>query len=257
VRPASPAGGPVFDFHARLVPGPDAVGRLLRTMDAVGIARAAVCAGGVIGLDRLSKQIVEGGGTDAVPDNDAVRRAGAASDRLVPFYFANPRRGPGRYRRASPDFRGLEISPAVHGVGFTDPRVLALVEVAAAAGHPVYAVCVATAGARTADFLDLARRFPGTTFVFGHCGFTGIDIDAINRIEPHANIVVETSGCFGVTVRAALDRLGPERVLFGTEYPLQHPAVELTKLDCLDLHPSTWASVAWANAHRVLREETP
>jgi len=57
-----PLTGPVFDFHARLVKRPGAVGQLLSTMDSCGIVRAAVSAGGIVDLDRLSRQIVEGGG---------------------------------------------------------------------------------------------------------------------------------------------------------------------------------------------------
>ena len=71
-----------------------------------------------------------------------------------------------------------------------------------------------------------------------------------------ANIVAETSGCFAVIVEMAIDRLGPERVLFGTEYPLQHPQVELAKLASLRLSPDVWAQVTWGNAHRLLGEDS-
>jgi uncharacterized protein len=249
---------PIFDFHARLGPQPGAVERLLSTMDEYGIARAAVAAGGVVDLDRLSHQIIEGGQAHGDADNAAVLAAGtAAAGRLVPFYFGNPHDTSGAYRAAVGEFRGLEISPAVHGVGFDDERVHRLVAVAAAAGHPVYAVGVVTRGGRTGDFVGLARCFPETTFVFGHCGFIGVDIHGINAIAPYPNIVAETSGCFTVVARFAVDRLGPHRVLFGTEFPLQHPSVELAKFAALDLDPASWRQIAWDNAHRLLAEETP
>jgi predicted TIM-barrel fold metal-dependent hydrolase len=173
----------------------------------------------------------------------------------VPFYFANPRTGLGEYREQVGGFRGLELSPAVHGLPFDDPRMVAFVEVAAGAGHPVYLVCLGRAGARTADLVSLAARFPDTTFVFGHCGFIGIDIAGIDLIAGRPNIVAETSGCFGVVVRHALHRLGPDRVLFGTEYPLQHPSTELAKYAALELAASCWRKVAWHNACRVLKED--
>ena len=84
----------VFDFHVRLGPQPEAPARLLAALDAGGITRAAVCAGGVIELDRLSSQLVEGGHVATAADNDAVLAACAGSGgRLVPFYFANPYAG--------------------------------------------------------------------------------------------------------------------------------------------------------------------
>jgi hypothetical protein len=69
----------IFDFHARLTPHPEAVRGLLSTMDSCGIARAAVTAGGVIDLERLSAQITDGGHTEAGADNAGVLDACAAS----------------------------------------------------------------------------------------------------------------------------------------------------------------------------------
>ena len=46
-------------------------------------------------------------------------------------------------------------------------------------------------------------------------------------------------------------------MLFGTEYPIQDPGVELAKLAALGLDADTWTKVAWRNAHRVLGEDCP
>lgn len=247
---------PVFDFRARLGPRPDAHQRLLATMDRWGIDRAAVSAGGMIELDLLSKQVMEGGYVETDADNDAVLDAASRSDgRLVPFFFANPHKSPEDYRRRGADFRGLEISPAVHGVALTDVRTAALMEVAAELGHPVYVVCLLRPGFGVADLIELAERHPEVTFVLGHCGFTNIDVHWINLIAPKKEILLETSGGYTGVVRIALERLGCHRVLFGTEYPLQDPSVELAKFDALGLSPEHWGQVAWLNAQRVLGEE--
>jgi predicted TIM-barrel fold metal-dependent hydrolase len=42
-------------------------------------------------------------------------------------------------------------------------------------------------------------------------------------------------------------------VLFGSEYPLQHPSIELAKFAALNLTPERWRKVAWHNAQRLLR----
>jgi predicted TIM-barrel fold metal-dependent hydrolase len=247
----------IIDSHARLAPGADAVAQLLAAMDGAGVTRAVVSAGGVVTLDQLSAQIVEGGQVETDPDNDAVLRGCDRSDgRLVPFYFANPHRPAGAYGRQAHQFRGLELSPAVHGVRFDDPRTLALVELAAGAGHPVYTVCLARPGTRTADLVTLAQRFPTVTFIFGHCGHIAIDSHAIAQIAGQHNIVAETSGCFALVVGIALRRLGTDRVIFGTDYPLQGPGVELTKLASLDLTVATWQQVTSRNIRRILGEDT-
>ncbi|MEV4511731.1 amidohydrolase family protein [Dactylosporangium sp. NPDC049525] len=242
----------ILDFHARLGPHPQAAARMLATMDNCGITRAVVVAGGMIDLERLSRHVVEGGHIEADADNQAVLDACEGSDgRLVPFWFGNPHRTAGRYRDAA-GFRGLELSPAVHGVPLTDVRNTAFVEVAAEHRHPVYIVCLGRPGAGVADLVTLAGKFPEVTFVLGHCGFVGIDVNAVSRVVDTPNIVAETSGCYTGVAGAAVERLGAGRVLFGTEYPLQHPRVELAKFDALGLGPADWQRIAWDNGHRLL-----
>jgi len=248
---------PIFDFHARLAPDEHEPGALLAAMDAAGISRAVVCAGGLLGLERLSAQINEGGRADVAADNARVHRQCSQSDgRLLPFFFADPARDVRSYRARAGQFRGLEMSPAVHGFRLDDPAVAELVRIAAAAGHPVYVVCLGRAGARTTDLVTLARAFPEVTFVWGHCGHTGLDVAGLAEIVAVPNILAETSGCLTATARLAVRRLGATRVLFGTEYPLQHPRVELAKADALDLDPLDLHDVTWGNACRVLGEET-
>lgn len=249
---------PVLDFHARLVPRPGSLDRLLAMMDDCGIERAVVCAGGTIDLDRLSRQLVEGGHVQSDADNDAVLDACARSGgRLVPFWFANPHRDTGQYRTRAGQFCGLEISPAVHGVTLSDERTRALAEVAEGVGHPVYVVCLNRPGCGVADLVALASAHPKAQFVLGHAGIGNIDYYAVDLVRSQDNLWFETSGGYSSVVGAALERLGPARLLFGTEYPLQHPRVELAKLEMLELTPECWQQIAWENATRLLGKERP
>lgn len=252
VTPAE-APPPVFDFHARLTPQEGAARRLLDTMDAHGIARAAVSAGGTISLDRLSRQLVEGGHIETDADNDAVLAGCRASGgRLVPFHFANPHRGPCAYAVRAAEFRGLEISPAVHGVPFPDERTHSLVRIAEEHRHPVYTVCLHRPGATVADLVELAAGFPRVTFVLGHSGVGEIDLHGIGLIKDSHNILLETSGGYSAVIRLAIERLGARRLLFGSEYPLQHPTVELAKYAALGLADWQLQQILWHNAADLL-----
>lgn len=245
---------PVFDFHTRLAPRPGAADRLLAVLDDCKIDRAAVAAGGTIDLRQLSRQLVEGGHVQTDADNEAVLAACEASDgRLVPFFFANPHRPARDYAEQGERFQGLEISTAVHGVRLTDPRTAALIAEAERLGHPVYLACITRPGCDVAALVDLARRFPAVTFVLGHTGIGNIDYHAVDLITPVPNVVLETSGGYSGVLRDAIDRLGDERVLFGSEFPLQHPSVELVKYEAIQLTPAQWARVAWDNAIRLLK----
>lgn len=248
----------VMDFHTRLVPRPGARERLLATLHECGVERAVVCAGGTIDLDLLSRQLILGGHVETDADNDAVLSAcEGTGGRLVPFYFANPYRPAAFYKARAAEFRGLEISPAVYGVGLTDERTEELVDIAAAVGHPVYAVCLDRPRASVADLVALARVFPQVDFVLGHSGIGNIDFYALALVQDEPNILLETSGGYTSVAEAALRRLGADRVVFGSEYPLQHPSVELAKFEALRIAPEQWRLVAWGNAHRLLGEGKP
>jgi uncharacterized protein len=243
----------IFDAHARLGPTPAARDRLLSTLDSCGIERAVVVAGGVIDLDTLARQLAEGGGITADAHNEIALEAQAFSGgRLVPFYFANPHRDPSLYLSQAHDYYGVEISPAVHGVSLTDPRVVELVAVAASVGHPVYTVCLYRPGDTVADLVALARKFPSATFILGHLGVDLIDTYAVDLVSTVDNVLVETSGGYTVLLRTAYERLGPDRLLFGSEAPHQHPSVELAKFAALDL-PET-DRILWDNAYRLFGE---
>ncbi len=245
------------DFHARLGPGSTAASTLLAAMDAAGIERAVVSAGGLLPLDRLATQVAHGGRSAVAVDNERIRlHSRAAGGRMVPFFLADPYRDVAAYRDTAAGYRGLEISPAVHGFQLGDTAVTALVEIAAEWRHPVYVVCLARPGARTRDLVILARRFPEVNFVYGHCGHTALDASGLAEIAPWRNIFAETSGCYTAVVGLALRRLGADRVVFGTEYPLQDHRVELVKLAAVAMNRADRSLVMSANARRLLGEET-
>jgi predicted TIM-barrel fold metal-dependent hydrolase len=245
----------IIDFHARLAPRPHALETMLSAMDAAGIEHTAVCSGGVVDIDTLATHILTGGWVESDADNYAVLRACARSDgRLIPVFFGNPHTGAGEYRRCATEFRGLELSPSIHGISLTDERNVAFVEIAEQVGHSVYVVCIGRAGCDTAELVALARRFPEVRFVLGHCGFIGIDFHALNLIRDVPNISAELSGCYWGVAKAAVQRLGADRVLFGSEYPLQHLDVELTKLRALELDGDQFRRITRTNAERLFSE---
>ncbi|MGP3985986.1 amidohydrolase family protein [Streptomyces sp. 3N207] len=247
-----PGGGVAFDFRVRLRPGAEAAAALLATMDAHGIRRALATAGGTAPLERIARQFLEGGGvTDDAGNSALLDTCEAHPDRLVPCYFANPH-NPRAYAEQAARYAAMEVSPAVHGVPLADPRTAELVETAGRAGHSVYTVCLPLPGSGVAELVELAAAFPAVTFVLGHCGIGNIDVYGIELVRESPNVLVETSGGYTVTLRAALERLGGDRVLFGSEHPLQDPGVELAKFAALGLDATTVARVVRENAHRIL-----
>ncbi len=73
---------------------------------------------------------------------------------------------------------------------------------------------------------ELAARYPGLPLLMAHCGVFG-DVDefeqAVSACEAHANLFLDVTSATlrvgEVRWRAALQRIAPERIIYGNDYP--------------------------------------
>lgn len=196
---------------------------------------------------------MRGGSADVTIDNESLRTACAATGgRLLPFFFANPLHGAAAYAEAGGDYFGLKLAPIVHGVPFSDERMHALIDAAEDRSHPIYVHCLPHRGFQVADLAVLAGRHPRAKIILGHGGVGHGDFHGISLIKPHGNVSFEISGSFTHATRIAIQALGAGRVLFGSEYPLQDPRVEMAKLDCLTLSTEDRARIERENILELL-----
>ncbi|MFJ9818101.1 amidohydrolase family protein [Streptomyces sp. NPDC101151] len=246
------AGIDVTDAHAHanraLVP------RLLATMEDTGLSAAFLVAGGVVPPEELSRTILtEGPGRDVDADNADLLDAVKGENRLEVFYFANTRRAADETDlELIRGCAGIKFAPGVHGVGHLDPRVQSYVDIARAESLPVYAHCIGNGHLSVEQYARLARRNPEVDFLLGHAGRGNFDLLAAHEIRSAQNVLFETSGGFDHVIREAITVLGPERVVFGSEFPIQHPRVELTKL-ALAVPDAALPAVLGGNIRRVTR----
>jgi predicted TIM-barrel fold metal-dependent hydrolase len=99
-----------------------------------------------------------------------------------------------------------------------------------------------------------ARQAPGATVVLGHMGgYFHVD-DAIAAAERCPNLYLETSAMpYPHKIAEAVDRLGPDRVLFGSDGPGCNPALEVQKVRMLGLAPDAERLVLGGSAAKLLR----
>lgn len=222
-----------IDFHAHLHPTEEARERLLLKMEALGIVKTVVVAGGV-----LPRNALLGRPTNVPAPNQKVYDLCQKSDgKLLPFYFANPFEEPQEYRAHGEKYFGTKLGPIVHGVALNDPRYTAYLHLSQEFHHPVYLHCLPREGFDVPALLRLAKSHPKISFILGHAGIGNCDFLAVDLIKNQKNISFETSGGFSSVISYAVKTLGISRILFGTEYPLQAPEIELEKMRCLDLAP--------------------
>jgi uncharacterized protein len=246
----------IVDGHAH-VSATDygSVAALLRQLDQAGIDRVLVVPGGMVDVRQMSRVLMGKVRPDPNIPNDQVYDAlDRHGDRVYGFVCVNPRAGSAAVRMLEDGFRhgcrGVKLAPIVHQFGFAEP---ALGEVAAACGErgfPVYTHVLPQPGSTTADYAALARRWPRTNFILGHMGFGPGDADAIDFAAELTNLYLETSLGNYLIMRDALDRLGPGKLIFGSEFPLGHPRAELENVRLLD--PSAHEAILAGNILRLL-----
>ena len=104
------------------------------------------------------------------------------------------------------------------------------------------------------DVADLARRHPDARIIMAHlngCGLRGLE--AVADCE---NLVVDTSGGDPESgmVEAAVNVLGAGRVVFGSDAPIRHFAVQMGKTLGTSLPENVVRDILWNNTAYLLPE---
>ena len=103
----------------------------------------------------------------------------------------------------------------------------------------------------------LAEEYPDVSFIIPHLGSFADDWSAqlalIDHLVRHPNIYTDTSGVRRFDLlEQAVQRAGATKVLFGTDGPWLHPAVELAKIKSLELSAADESLVLGKNLLRLI-----
>ena len=104
-----------------------------------------------------------------------------------------------------------------------------------------------------ADLARLAARHPRTTFILAHIGGGGDWAHTFPAIADVPNILPDTSGS-GVDrgmLDAAIEALGPYRLLWGCDLTMETGLAKLRALEAIGLEPEKLALIRWRNAVRI------
>lgn len=98
--------------------------------------------------------------------------------------------------------------------------------------------------------LPRAREFDDVTVILAHAGFGVLGGPTMAVAMDCPNIVLETSWAPGFDIEFALDALGPDRVMFGSDL-VTNVAPEVSKYRALDLDDATLDAVLGGTARTV------
>lgn len=230
--------------------------QLIRRARAHGIVHAVVL-GDVLAFGRR-------------PGEEQVRRINDETARLMRLYpdfvtgfcHLNPTLGERAVRRevercAAAGFRGLKLEIANNAA---DECMRPLMEEAEARGLIVlqHAWSMTKIGERAfhtdpEDVATLARRFPRVAIIMAH--LTGCGVRGVLAVKDCPNVWVDTSGAApeaGI-VEYAVEQLGAERILYGSDVPIRDFAVAIARVTGSRLAPRAQRMILHDNARALLR----
>ena len=196
-------------------------------------------------------------------DVDAVNHAmmGITNDRLFPFVCVNPfylkstdRRGidEASLTRKIKESRiyGIKVHPVCDGY-YPHKRLMSpVLEIAEACSVPVlwHTGWGSFGEARYIDYV--AADFTNVHIVVGHL----VDNNAPDIARRHDNVYLETSYCSGPRrLAGVVNQVGPEKILFGSDFPVNNPVVQKELVLQADISDSDKEKILGLNAKRLLR----
>ncbi|MFC5503222.1 amidohydrolase family protein [Lysinimonas soli] len=178
-------------------------------------------------------------------------------DRLIPFLRVNPnhpRVMPELLERAlAAGVRGLKVHPTTTLAHPAAEPTLEVLRLAARSGVPVLFHC-GDDPYTTPQTLELAaQQVPDCNIVLGHMGGYFHVTDAIEAAIRQPNLYLETSAMpYPEMIRQAVDQVGADRVIFGSDGPGCNPRLELAKITSIGLPTEQERLVLGGNAERLL-----
>ncbi len=211
--------------------------------------------------DRLAPYLAENDIDTAMvfhQDNAMVRRVIQDIPGAYGLYWANPKLGDPvpelREYLKDPKFRGVKLHPLMDGFHPDDPMVWPIIEVLIEhdlpalihCGHPIFSL--------PWSIEELIERYEDAKIILGHMGHGNIIyIDASIKVASrHPNVWLETSGMpMSVKILEAVEKVGADRVMYGSDGPWHEPKVEQLKVQLAGLAPADLEAVMNGTAQRL------
>lgn len=213
---------------------------LLAAMDVGGVDRAVACSLG-----------------QAVDNDYIAGLAEARPDRVIGFGQVNPRMdGAAEEVRdcGQRGLHGLKLHPTIHGYPFADHGLLDPIFAAARdAGLVVLVNALDDPFCSPLAVEEISRGFPQVPVILAHMGTVWNVTEALIVAERNPHVYLDTSTTQLLEVAMAYRRLGPARLLMGTDWPGSAFELERHKLRLAIPSDADRALVEGANLTALLR----
>ena len=214
-----------------------------------------------VGIDTAVLFTVEGLLGDYRATNEQIAETAARfPGRFVPFASVNPRDGDAALAemdRAVGELgcRGFKLHPWWSSFPANSPASLELARHGGTLGVPFLIHSGTPPTSTPLQIAEMARVAPQATFILGHMGLPDLWKEALLAARRYPNILLETCGTPSLAIQVAVERLGPERVVYGSDMPFGGRAnvgFQLQKIRDLALPAAAEELVLGGNMKRLL-----
>lgn len=208
-------------------------------------------------LDEAGVDMAVGCSLGQAIDNDYVASVVAQHpDRFIGFGGVNPRL-PGAVETvresARLGLRGIKLHPTLNGYHFADHGLLdPIFQAATDEGLLILVNALDDPWCAPLAIEEISRHFPEAPLLIAHMGTVWNTTEALIVSERNAHIYLETSSTQLLEVQTAYKRVGPEKILMGTDWPASHPVLERAKIARAIPHDADRALVEGGNLARLL-----
>lgn len=191
-------------------------------------------------------------------DNAMVQRVIQDVPGAYGLYWANPKLGDPipelRDFLDDPKFRGVKLHPLMDGFHPDDPMVWPIMELLIERNLPALIHCGHPIFSLPWSIEELIARYEDAKIILGHMGHGNIIyIDAsIAVAQRHPNVWLETSGMpMSIKILEAVQKVGSDRVMYGSDGPWHEPKVEQLKVQLAGLDADDLEDVMHHTAQRL------
>lgn len=146
-----------------------------------------------------------------------------------------------------------ELVPYMHG--WSDYSRKDLGSILEAAGHYHLPVSFHTIGSEQKETDKMVEAHPEVTFIAAHPGDKEQFLSHLERIKKHDNYYLDLSGTgifrYGL-IAYGVDKVGSERLIFGTDYPICNPRMYVQAVYQEPIGENDMDNIFFKNAQRIL-----
>jgi predicted TIM-barrel fold metal-dependent hydrolase len=159
--------------------------------------------------------------------------------------------------------RGVKVHPLFQGYPLDDARLWEILAALEGEFICLFHVGPETPGGEnrlaTPQMIgEIARAFPRLTIIAAHLGGYHVHADAIEHVVGLPGVYLDTSWPPSIgsvsrdQVRSTIERHGPDRVIFGSDWPMADPQAEIAAISALGFDDDTTAAILGGTFARLI-----